>query len=157
MFFAPTLYILMKQDQISQMYVYNETVKFVDTIRNNGYVTTDLYERYLAALDQTNQVYQVEFEHIHEQFVPVVDSGLYLISGQYQLVQKKMYTKDIVSVLTEQESATYYFAKGDYLTIKVTNVNETLGGRMLRVFLRNQKEGGQINLSYGGMIRDENY
>lgn len=155
LFLGPVLYFGQKQDQTNQIYVYNETVDFVDTIRKNGYLTKDAYERYSKSLSLTMNIYEIEIVRVHEQYIPEVDENNQL-TGNYSVVESNTYSDDIKDALFG-EKGIYYFSKDDYVSVKVYNLNESLGGRLLRIFLKNEKKGGQIYVTYGGMIRDENY
>jgi hypothetical protein len=40
---TPLLYMAQKQDIISQSYISNETTKFIDSIKNSGYISIAMY------------------------------------------------------------------------------------------------------------------
>lgn len=156
LFLAPILYFSVKQDQTNQTYVYDATVKFVDDIRKNGYVTRELYLRYLDSLSRTGNIYEIDIESMHETIIPLVDSEGNVQVGSYDIVEYNTYTDEIEDELFNK-SGIYKFSKNDYISLKVYNINESFGGKMIRVFLRTEKMGKQIFIKYGGMIRDENY
>ena len=152
---GPLFYAAAKQDQINQNYVYDCTVKFVDMIRVNGYLSETAYQSFCNQISTTGNVYEVELIHAHEQLNPIYDDEL-KSTGEYSVVEQCFYTEDIIEQL-ETGNQIYYFTQGDYISVRLFNVNESLGGRIQHLITRTAKEGGQIYVTYGGMIRDENY
>lgn len=154
--FAPLTYVATKQDQISQIYVYDCTVKLVDMIRNNGYLTEESYNLYLKKLNVTGNIYDIKITHKHQEYNPIYDVNTYEFTGDYSVNERCIYTEDIINEIYQGKKV-YYFSQDDYISITVNNINESFGGRMHRLFLRTEKKGSQIYVTYGGMVRDENY
>ncbi len=156
LFVVPMNYLAQKQDAITQSYVTAETTKFVDAIRNNGYLTADMYNEYLRKIDSTNNLYTIKMEHVHQVINPLYDEA----SGSFQDVTStnyyNTYQEDILKELFEG-SGTYHFSQGDYISVKVVNRNKTYAARLQQKIYAHEMTDIQIYVTYGGMIRDENY
>lgn len=154
MFLFPTFYLAQKQDAINQVYVENKTVEFVNDIKNHGYITENMYNRYIERLGDTGNLYKIELVHSHTVVNPQYDESTGNFLDDYYTYEECAYQDDILKDLYE-ESGTYYLRQGDYISIRVYNRTETFAGRMLRLIGVTQKT--QILVTYGGIIRDENY
>lgn len=154
MFLSPLFYLAQKQDVINQVYVESKTVEFVNDIKNHGYITANMYERYLDRLGDTGNLYVIEMVHAHTVVNPEYDEDSGAFLDDYYTYQESTYQDDILMEIFEG-TGTYYLRQGDYVSIKVYNKTETFAGRMLRMIGVNQKT--QILITYGGIIRDENY
>ena len=62
-FLIPIKYIAMNQEEALDTHVYSETVKFTEDIMLQGYLTKDLYNKYLNEINAVNQLYDVEIIH----------------------------------------------------------------------------------------------
>lgn len=149
-FFIPIQYFAVKQDMISQTYVTTQTTYLVDSVRNLGYLNKGMYESYLRKLQGTNNIYEIRMTH-------------------YQLVNEEenedytkhyfsTYEKDILNQVYEDSgNGRYEFHQGDYLMVKVQNKNKTLGSILTGNFMGISPPKEQIQVVYGGMIRDEGF
>lgn len=146
LFLCPTYYYAIKQDNIIQSIVYKETVDFVNGIRNTGSITQETYNRFVKQLDQTGNVYQIEFVH-----QKMNDQSVVLENGKYKEYEN-YYTQEILNELNVNHR--YYLKRNDYISIVIKNRNKTMGGKLQKLFLH-QVQDVQIYVSYGGLIRDE--
>ena len=154
MFLFPLFYLAQKQDVINQVYVESKTVELVNDIKKHGYITSNMYERYLDRLGDTGNLYEIEIVHSHTVVNPEYDEDSGTFLDDYYTYYENTYQDDILKEIFEG-TGTYYLRQGDYISIKVFNKTETFAGRMLRIIGVNQKT--QILITYGGIIRDENY
>lgn len=60
-------------DETSRLFVLTETSKFVDSVRNLGYVTPSMYQEYVGRLGVTDNIYEVRMEHRKKRYDPVYD------------------------------------------------------------------------------------
>lgn len=155
MFFVPLNSMAQKQDEIVQAYVTQETVRFTDAIKNNGYLTGDMYLSFSQSLSKTDNIYEISITYQHRVINPVYsEDGVFQdkISVNYENV----YSDDIRKALFEG-TGTYYFQQGDYISVSVKNREKTLSARLKELLYRIDMPDAQIYAVYGGEIRDENY
>lgn len=142
-----TLYA-QKQDVVVQNYVDAAVVEFVDVSRATGYVSKSNYQAFIAKLDATGNVYNVEITHYSLKSAPSSDKVGY--TSYYEATTKA----DIVNILNSGDG-TYAMKTGDFLRVSVKNINPTLGRRLLGLLVGSTSEGGQIISSYGGYVGNE--
>ncbi|BCN30246.1 hypothetical protein [Anaeromicropila herbilytica] len=153
LFVAPLMYLTQKQDMISQVYVSNETASLVDSIRNTGYLSSEMYTAFLRKISATNVSYQISIVHAHKLVEPLFDDVTASYTDEYVSYYENTYDEDIRKAL--EENGEYSFSKGDYITIKVVNQSETLGTKLQKMIYRANIPKEQIVVTYGGLIRSE--
>ncbi|MFV0342608.1 MAG: hypothetical protein ACK5JH_06900 [Anaerocolumna sp.] len=153
LFIAPILYMAQKQDSISQLYVSTETTKFIDSIKNSGYVSKNMYADFIKKIDKTGNIYQIKITHSHERVEPLVDVTTNDILQDYSVYFYNTYEDEIFDAFDQDKD--YRFDRGDYISIQVSNLNKTTAVSLLENILSKDLEDTQIVVSYGGMIRDE--
>lgn len=155
LFLAPLLYMAQKQDAITQNYVLTETVRLADAVKNNGYLTSEMYETYLRKLHSTNNVYEISLSQARHIVAPKVDEATQELMEGVEDHYINTYTDAILEEL--DQNGVYYFGQGDYISMKVHNKNKTFGVRVMEALLMREISPTQIYVTYGGVIRDENY
>lgn len=154
LFLVPFQYLETRKDMMVQNYITTETTYFVDSARNLGYISRNMYETYRKKLGETQKVVDVELEHYR--LVKVLDEKKSL--EQYEDVYENSYqqegTKEILAELYEG-SGTYDMHQGDFLKVKVKNAGAGRNGRVLTALFGMDVEFA--GCEYGGMIRDEAY
>lgn len=153
LFLVPLNYTAAKQDMINQTYVMTETFYLVDSVRNLGYLSANMYETYLKKLKATGHVYQVDMTQYRKEAV-VRENG-----EDYQYHYFGIYTEEIKAVLYSEkpEPAEYRFGQGDHFLLKVYNLDQSFFSRMSELLTGRTSGGPQISVIYGGAIRDEAY
>lgn len=159
LFFAPTLYLAVRQDNIIQNKVNYETADFVNSIKNSGNITKRTYEDFLKNLDRTGNIYEIKMQHIHKVVNPMTDDNGTLILDENEEVKSSIsyystYESDILKELYEGRG-TYHLNKEDYISVKVVNRNQTLGTQIQRLFIGSGVPKEKIFVTFGGVIRDE--
>jgi len=168
LFLCPIQYVAQKQDILMQQYVTTETSYFIDSVRNLGYITKQMYEEYMQRIELGNNLYEVELTHYHALFYKEdgeeVDNDYKAISGyigeEEDTYRRYMcyYTPDILEELYNEENGYIYkMNQDDYLTMKVKLKNKTLGKQMQELLLGVDYTDGNYVTVYGGLIRDEAY
>lgn len=155
-FVLPVLYLSQKQDAINQNYVMTETVKFVDSIKNAGYLTDSMYTTYLKKIDETNNIYTVQIEHSHKIVTPLYDENTLEFQNDSSTNYYKTYEADILKELYEG-SGQYTFSQGDYISVKVCNRNKTFATKLQQIIFKHEIPSIQVYVTYGGIIRDEDF
>ncbi|ROR28189.1 hypothetical protein EDD66_105128 [Mobilisporobacter senegalensis] len=149
-FLIPIQYFAIKQDMISQTYVMTQTSYFVDSVRNLGYINKEMYESYLRKLYGTNNIYEIKMTHY--QFVYEAEET------DYRKHYYCFYEGDILEqVYNEAGEERYDFHQGDYLMLKVQNKSKTLGTFIVEQLIGTTPSLDQIQVVYGGAIRDEGF
>lgn len=137
-----------------QQYVTTETTYFLDSVRNLGYITKNMYEQYKKNIGIGNGLYDVELTHYHLVLYATEEAELSDARQGYDCY----YTSDILaSVYNESNQYCYQFNQNDYVTIKVRRKNPSLAQRMQELILGSDYGNQDYVTIYGGMIRDEAY
>lgn len=164
LFIFPIENMLTRQDDISKVVVLSETAEFVDSVRNLGYITPLMYSQYTQALSTTGNIYEITMEHKHYSIDPVYLDPVDTTSFQqdYSKNCNCTYTKDIMSTLFPDipitENNNYYFlSKGDIFSVNVNNKNKTAATKVQQMLLMSHLPVNRIIVTYGGMVRDEDY
>lgn len=147
LFLVPVSYMASKQDSITQTYVTTECAYLVDSVRNTGFLSRQMYESFLKKLDQTGQAYEIELNH----YKRIVD----ITEEEYLQYYHGIYKEDILTELSGSEKERYELNKGDFFSIRVANKNKTLAARLQGMFYGRLFGEKQIQVVYGGAVRDE--
>jgi len=156
LFVAPILMVFESQDETSRIYVLSETSKFVDSVRNLGYITPTLYEDYLRKLVNTNNLYEIEMEHYHMRHDPVYSDPAdpTTFQNDFKVNYIATYNQDILNDLYSK-TGLYSMSKGDYFCVLVYNKNKTLATRIQEMLYNTPLSTAKIVINYGGVIKDE--
>lgn len=165
LFIFPIKNELERQDETSRIFVLNKTISFVDSVRNLGYITPDMYEDYLNELALTGNLYKVELEHAKLEYLPVMEynssTGQYEPKlGEFHKSYINTYTDEIEECLfpdtnPPQPGQPYKMRMGDYFTISVVNQNKTTATKLQEIIYGRYISPEKIFVTYGGMIKDE--
>lgn len=96
MFFILPLYIAFeKKDDIAYALALKITNSFVDNVNSKGYLTLDMYDKYISELSTTGNVYDVSLEYNAKEYNPVIQvsgkdaEGNKTIKETYDYLEKK--------------------------------------------------------------------
>lgn len=142
MFIFPLMDTWERQDDISYMSVYANVVEFVDSARNLGYITKDMYDSFIRSVYATGNSYQITLEHRNFELVPDFESGVYV----------NTYTNSIIEKLNSD--GRYDMEQGDYFYVSVKNTNKTQATQLQEVIYASSQETFKIGVPYGGMVRN---
>lgn len=142
MFIFPLMDTWERQDDISYMSVYANVVEFVDSARNLGYITKDMYDSFIRSVYATGNSYQITLEHRNFELVPSFESGVYV----------NTYTNSIIEKLNSD--GRYDMEQGDYFYVSVKNTNKTQATQLQEVIYASSQETFKIGVPYGGMVRN---
>jgi len=164
LYIFPVENMLTRKDDITRVFVLNETAEFVDSVRNLGYVTPLMYLQFAQALSATGNNYDIYMEHRHGKVDPYYIDPVDITSFQhnYKVSRITVYTEDIMEVLfpvaaPASEDRYYFFSKGDYFSVRVTNRNKTTAAKVQEFLYMISVPAKRIIVNYGGMVRDETY
>ncbi len=156
----PLFSILDRQDSMAYNVVLTQTTKFVDNIRNNGFIDRDSYNNYISALASTANTYKVELEVYKKRLIPDVESGKDVYIEDVELFN----TMDVLEVIESEESIensneknnVYLLKENDEVYIKVYNTNMTTGSILYNFFAGTYIDK-VIDISYGGIVNNVNW
>lgn len=159
----PLFSILDRQDSMSYNVVLTQTTKFVDNIRNRGFIDRDSYYDYISALASTSNTYKVEMEIYRKRLIPDVDAGPDTYIEDIELFN----TMDVLEVIEDVNSISnaensneknnvYLLKENDEVYIKVYNTNITAGSIIYNAFSSTSTDK-VINISYGGVVNNINW
>lgn len=147
MFLFPIMDTWERQDDISYMSVYSSVVEFVDSARNLGYITTNMYDKFVQQVNATGNRYDITIEH---------RKRIYEIDAY-----KNVYTTTIEEILYDNNAKAdqtinnkYEMSAGDYLYVSVKNTNKTQSTLLKDVLYASSQETFKIGVPYGGMVRN---
>lgn len=145
MFLFPMIDTWEMQDNLSYVVVYSAVTDFVDTVRNTGYISQELYDNFEAKLYATGNTYSVTMEH--REFNE--DLRVYL----------NTYTNEIEATLAKADNNNIYrLDKYDYFYVTVKNTNRTQATVLSDFLSTSTGDNFKIGVSYGGVVwsvRDE--
>ena len=95
-FFLLPLYIAFeKKDDIAYSLALRVTTDFVDNVTSKGYLTIDMYNKFISDLSLTDNVYNISLEYIAKEYNPIIqikNKNTNEIINEYDyLVAKKLY------------------------------------------------------------------
>ena len=70
MFIVPVMIIAQKQDTVSQSYIDNAVVEFVDNVRTAGKITPSAYEKLCNDVDMAHMLCEIRITHSSAYTVP---------------------------------------------------------------------------------------
>lgn len=153
LFLVPVLLIAQKQDTVSQSYIDNAVVEFVDNARAAGKITPQAYEKLCNDIDTAHLLCEIRITHSSAYTVPtdVIDP----VTGYYEtaIYRNDFIKEEILAVMYPDvgDNVDYQMKNGDYLKVEVQNTSPTLGSRMLRVFTTKNSDT-TLFTSYGGYV-----
>lgn len=162
LFVFPVLNMFENQDDTTKVLVLTETTKFVDSVRNLGYITPNMYLEFTKKLSATNNIYSIEMEHYHTTYDPIYDDPMVAstFKDDFNVNYRATYTKGIMSTLfpdTPSSETIYKLSKGDYFALRVVNKNKTVATKIQEMVFNANLGTAKIIVRYGGMVKDENY
>lgn len=109
-YIVPLKYYMEKNQALEELYVSTKTIELVDSVRNTGFVTKDMYEQYLSLINKMNKLYNVKLEHI-----------IYLNSDEKGFSEKQ-YATNIENDI--YGNGIYTFKIDDYFKIQVKKASD---------------------------------
>lgn len=148
-----------KNDDSVETYVNNTVHEFVDTARTTGKITASEYDRLIAKLDATGNVYDISIETRNERQYPETSGAEvtgyetgYEVTGKDEIMDALYGTQEAKGTDAKK---VYDMDTGDYLRMEVKNRSVTLGNKMLSAIFFRVPETGTVYVSYGGYVGDQ--
>lgn len=129
MFFILPLYIAFeKKDDISYALALKITNSFVDNVNSKGYLTLDMYDKYISDLSITGNVYDISLEYNAKEYNPVIqvyheDGGKRIIDEEYDYLEKKAdYDAGTLAPTGKKAELTYKLSEVKYTTQQILDL-----------------------------------
>lgn len=160
MFIYPLMNIATNQDDTTKILVVAESTQLVDSVRNLGYITQNMYLQFEKKLFLTNNIYSIEIQHFKQKKDPVYKERTInpmlldfqnSFNSNYNLVTSDVIKKNIF----ESTEKKHNFKKGDYFLVKVKNLNKTFATRIKELMYNTSLNTEIITFKYGGVISCE--
>lgn len=136
MFLFPLMDTWELQDSLSYSTTYASVVDFVDTVRNTGKITPDVYDTFAGRLNSTGNSFNITMEH--RKFIE--DVGGYM----------NVYTNEILRELDNGND--YKLEKYDYFYVTVRNTNKTQATIVRELINAKREDSFKIGTAYGGIV-----
>ena len=157
MFLFPMLDTWERQDDLSYMAAYTAVVDTVDSVRNTGRLTEEMYNDLVSTLTATGNRFDISLEHRQYVMAPVGTPNADGTYNDYEMVYVNHYTDEILSHLTDPSKDNEYkeFNTYDYFYISVKNTNVTQATVLKQNLYGTKMETFKIGVPYGGQIKNE--
>ena len=136
--------MLLRQDIIIQQVVHYSVEKLVDSVRECGYLTNNMYDEFYNEIYSTGTDYKVQMKHYKRLYF----EGEVEYQSDYTLILED----EVIETLNTE--GIYYLNKGDLFTLEVISQQGTLGMNMSQ--LMTGSETSPIYARAGGMVINEN-
>lgn len=143
-FLIPLLINLQRQESMVQLSIMQDTVQFVDSVRNMGALTHSMYQEYQNQLRRAKAGLEIHMVHIVNS-IHIGDHGI-------ERIQKVRTEEEIQTVLDNERE--YLFQKGDYFRVEVRRIESDLMERF-QMFFYPEMPRTTTYVYYGGSIRYE--
>ncbi len=139
LFVVPVIIYAGISESNRNMYITTQTRMFADKVRNQGYISSGMYEEYIGSLSE-DTVYDIKL--IHSVRAYDEEGNCFYIDH---------YNSDILQNIYEED---YHMYAGDYFMVEI---REASGGLFSRLLQRLLPAGDikQTPIRYGGIVRDE--
>ncbi|WP_322906724.1 hypothetical protein [Paenibacillus campi] len=152
------------QDHSSQIVVLNAVTRFVDRVRDKGYISPPMMQAFKDQLFLTGNTYHIEMEHQHKRYDPVYDDEAQF-QHTYQVHYEGYYNNQIEARLfpvgndnANDPARLYKLNQGDFFSVTVKNTNRTMATLMGDLlFGGSNAPNEKIVVPYGGMVLNEDY
>lgn len=108
LFLIPLFYTASLNDSSLNTYVLREVDDFGDQVCKDGYISVEMYEDLLWKLSNTDILYDIKMEHIHDVYFPT--------AAGFTKEEQSTYTDDIKRILYASSFRTLtHYEYGDYV------------------------------------------
>lgn len=155
------------QDKIAGSIVQGAAARLVDSARTKGVLTPQMYEEFNAQLAATGNQYEVELEHLHKKYNPDYSDPARADTFQnsFTTFYDGFYNEQILPILfpdndapPEDDSRIYKMQVGDYIGIRLKNVNRTAAVQLWDFLVHdNTEDAASVMMNYEGMVLNEDY
>lgn len=148
MFVFPVMYIAKSNETISQSNVQALTNDFVNTARTTAKITKEDYDAFIQKLNATGNKFDVEME------VQVLDENPKKVNSTTigENLYYSVYTNDIESELSKENSIGYKLNEGDVVRVTVKNTNKTMYQMFMTAFMGTNSDTAAVEATSTGVV-----
>lgn len=152
-FYIAIAIIALKMDNMSQTYIDNAVVEFVDNARASARITPEAYENMAYKISVAHSPCEIKIWHSAKYVNPGEESD-----GRYDaLTYNEDYGKEYIFSKMYPDNYTskdYLLKEGDYIKVTVQNETPTLGARLAGILLPGYNKNSLFT-SYGGYVGND--
>lgn len=148
MYFIPVVFFANRQQNIAQLYIIAESTELVETVKNTGRLTRDMYETFENDVMSLGGRYSIKLARIHYEY-GIDENGNY---GRYEVCD---YTPQLMEEMAESEKI--LFAENDFVYVEVRRIEKSILDKMAGLFLNDAFCCDETVSYYGGCVKNESY
>jgi len=143
-FFIPLYFMACKNECIEQCYIQNEAIYFIDSIRNTGCLTRQMYDTFEGKIKVMKREYNIEFSYFEKRQNSGISNISYVLHRKEEILEKLSLNDGKIS-----------WRQGDYVNIKIQGKADQIKTVLFRFFMKRNMDLSGIYVTYGGTIRDD--
>ena len=150
-----------RQDDMSYNLVLKETANFADEVLNSGYITQEMYNRYVSKITNTGLAFDIQLE-AHKKVLTEDQQN----AAEYQESYIIDYNQDIFDANTNAQQSNvanvndksikngvYQLNKGDQFYVKTKNSSTTMAGAIFETIVPTSSKD-RVVANYGGIVKN---
>ena len=145
-----------RQDDMSYNLALKATTNFVDEVLESGYLTQEMYSKFVNELSNTGNIYDIQLE-AHKKVLTSDNSGgfdeQYKIDYNKDIFETNNNATDIMAANIVKEDA-YYLDEGDQFYVRMNNSNTTMAGAIFSTIVPTASKE-RISVNYGGVVKNQ--
>ncbi|MBE5948377.1 MAG: hypothetical protein E7261_05030 [Lachnospiraceae bacterium] len=149
LFIVPLTFYAGRQQNLTQLYIINESMQFIESVKNTGVITEEIYRGFEDSVYGVSGRYKIELSRIHYEYN--MDKV-----GDYVKTEKVYYLPQLEEEM--EENGQIEFLEGDYVYLRVTRIGKGLIECMSDCcMLGNIVPENEVISFYGGYVKNESY
>ena len=148
LFIVPLTFYAGRQQNLSQLCVINESMQLVESAKNTGVITDDMYRGFEANMFKLGGRYKIELSRTHFEY-NMDDNGDYVKSEEIYYTPQLMEEMEV--------NGRIEFAEGDYVYIRVSRMGKGLLEKISGGLLNYATPENEVLAFYGGYVKNESY
>ena len=148
LFIVPLTFYAGRQQNLSQLYIINDSIQLVESIKNTGVLTDDIYRGFEVNVFKLGGKYKIELSRTHFEYD--MDD-----TGDYVEREETYYTSQLMEEM--EVNGRIEFAVGDYVYIRVSRKEKGLIEKIGSCFMNYALPESEVLAFYGGYIKNESY
>ena len=148
LFVVPLTFYAGRQQNLSQLYVINESMQLVESVKNTGVITEDMLYGFETNVFKLSGRYKIELSRTHFEYN--MDAN-----GEYVKGEEIYYMPQLIGEM--EENGRIEFAEGDYVSIRVSRLEKGLLEKISGCLLNYAIPEDEVLAFYGGYVKNESY
>lgn len=148
LFLMPLTFYAGRQQNLTQLYIINESMQFVESVKNTGVITKDMYCGFEELVYGLSGRYKIELSRTHYEYNK--DKA-----GDYVKTEKSYYLSQLMEEIDRY--GRIEFEDGDYVYLRVTRIGkgfiECMSDCVLGIVIPEK----EVISFYGGYVKNESY